>query len=330
MAQLLPLVLLGITVAPLVANGHLGWAIIATAFGLLLIMLFTIIFVKEAPVRNRIETPLKHEMLRVLGMLTGIVFGGLAGVLVGAITGGIIGIGVMFFSGKSIGLEAGVFVGGAVAMVSAIIVGVLIGARATLGDQVRIYPRFVWWIINRLMFLAAITSIQGFAPYFLMYAFKVSSETAAGMTGTLVTVVGICTLISALPAGWLADRFGVTRLISLSGILGALGTVILLTSVWAPSLPIIYIAGLILGLSTGLFVTTNWALGTMLAPDEKAGLFLGVSNLAGAGAGMIGSGIGGPIADFLNSSQHGLGYFAIFSSYALLFMLSSLVLRKVK
>jgi MFS family permease len=99
-----------------------------------------------------------------------------------------------------------------------------------------------------------------------------------------------------------------------------------LGTVWLPDMAVITLAGSILGLATGLFVTVNWALGTRLVPAQEAGRYLGVSNLAGAGAGMIGSGIGGPLADLLNISLPGLGYFVIFSGYLLLFLLSSLSL----
>jgi MFS family permease len=95
-------------------------------------------------------------------------------------------------------------------------------------------------------------------------------------------------------------------------------------------MPLIYVIGGILGLATGLFMTTNWALGTQLAPPQEAGRYLGISNLAGAGAGMIGSGLGGPIADALNARLPGLGYFAIFAAYAVLFLLSALSLRGVR
>jgi hypothetical protein len=45
---------------------------------------------------------------------------------------------------------------------------------------------------------------------------------------------------------------------------------------------------------------------------------------------MIGSGIGGPVADYLNGFLPGMGYFSIFASYAVLFMLSIITLRWVK
>jgi MFS family permease len=191
-------------------------------------------------------------------------------------------------------------------------------------------PAYPWWVVNRLMFMAAITSIQSFTPYFIMYAFGVGRERAAGMTGTLITFVGIFTLISALPGGWLADRYGQRRLVGLSGLIAAAGTSIVLGTIWAPRLPLLYVAGAVLGLGTGLFMTTNWALGTSLVPPAEAGRYLGISNLAGAGAGMIGAGIGGPMADYLNARLPGVGYFALFAAYAVLFLLSVATLGRVQ
>jgi len=180
------------------------------------------------------------------------------------------------------------------------------------------------------MFLAAVTSIQGYAPFFLMFAFKITSEEAASLTGSLITMVGIFTLISAFPAGWLADRFGQKLLVGLSGGLATVGGILLLGTIWVPNMTLIYIIGVILGLATGLFMTTNWALGTSLVPPQEAGRYLGISNLAGAGAGMIGAGIGGPVADLLNNINPGLGYFAIFAAYAVLFALSIACLAGIR
>jgi MFS family permease len=71
----------------------------------------------------------------------------------------------------------------------------------------------------------------------------------------------------------------------------------------------------------------SWALGVDLAPKLEAGRYLGISNLAGAGAGIVGAGIGGPLADYFNTFQAGLGYQIIFAIYGSLFLLSILLLR---
>ncbi len=328
--ELLPLVLLGITIAPLVGAGHFGLAVLVTGLSLLIFMLLTMALVKETPLTEKPTLPLGPTMARVLGMLAGIGVGAAVGIAAGAALGGLAGLIAWLFAGKQNAMTVGVAVGGVTAMAAAVVAAVWAGTLATIGKEVLRQRNFSWWVVNRLMFLAAVTSLQGYAPYFFMYSFGVDREAAASMTGTLLMVVGICTLLSALPSGWLSDRFGQQRLVALSGWLAALGTVIILFNIWMPRLALIYLAGCILGLGTGLFVTTNWALGTRLVPPAQAGRYLGISNLAGAGAGMIGTGLGGPIADWLNASIPGLGYFVIFAGYGLLFVLSVASMQGIK
>ncbi len=325
--ELVPLILLGLTIAPLVGAGRFDLAVLVTGLLLLIPLLLTLVLVKETPLTVKPEVPLAPQMIRILGMLAGIGIGAAAGLAAGGVVGGLAGLATWPLAGPGAAMNVGVAVGGVVAMVAAVVAGVWAGSLATIGRDVRRHPSFTWWVVNRLLFLAAVTSIQGFAAYFLMYAFDVDREAAAGMTGTLVMIVGVFTLLSALLSGWLADRLGQKRLVSASGLLAALGTLGLLVTIWAPSLALIYTGGCILGLAAGLFMTSNWALGTRLVPPAEAGRYLGISNLAGAGAGMIGAGIGGPVADYLNGSFPGLGYFAIFAAYLILFLLSSVSLR---
>ncbi|MDD5369242.1 MAG: MFS transporter, partial [Anaerolineaceae bacterium] len=327
--ELLPLILLAFSIAKLMGAGQLVWAIVATGAALLATMLITLLLVKEEPLTIRPNEPIGPPMLRVLGMLGGILAGGASGLAGGALIGGVAGLATWAVTGQRTAWAVAVGVGGVVAMAVAVVAGVWVGTRATLGKAARQQSSFTWWVINRLMFLAALTSIQGFAPYFLQYAFHTSRELAASMTGNLMLAVGIFTLITALPSGWLSDRYGQRLLVGVSGVLAALGTGLLLTNIWMPNLAMIYVAGCILGLSAGLFVTVNWALGANLVPPTQAGRYLGVSNLAGAGAGMIGAGIGAPVADFLNGYTPGLGYFVVFAGYGLLFLLSTVSLGKV-
>lgn len=328
--ELLPLVLVGFSIAPLVGAGHLGWAIIATGAGLFITALVTIILVKELPLKEKLDIPFWPPMLRVLGMLAGILLGAAAGLVGGGVVGGIAGLIAWPLAGKATATSIAVGLGGTIAMIIAVVVGVWAGSLTTIGKEARQHSSFIWWIVNRLLFLAAITSLQSFALYFLMDAFKITREQAASLTGSLIYMVGIFTLLSALPAGWLADRIGHKLLVGLSGILAALGGTLLLGTIWVPNMSLIYVAGTILGVATGLFMTANWAMGTNLVPSEEAGRYLGISNLAGAGAGMIGAGIGGPVADYLNLSTPGLGYFAIFAGYAVLFILSTVSLRFIR
>jgi MFS family permease len=324
--ELLPVILVGLTIAKMVGAGNLNAAIFVTGASLLVVTLITVLFVKETPLQEKPSTPFWPPMIRVLGMLGGIAVGAFAGLLAGGLVGGVSGLITMIFKGKEIALSVGVGVGGAVAMAVAVVAGVWAGCLGTLGKEARQQSPFVWWIVNRLMFLAAVTSIQGSIFYFVMYAFKLTNEEASSMTGSLTSIIGIFIVLTALASGWISDRIGRRRLVAISGIIAAAGNLLLLVTIWWPNLTIVYIAGTIIGLATGLFMTSNWALGTDLVPAGEAGRYLGISNLAGAGAGIIGAGIGGLVADYINHYFMGLGYFAVFAAYALLFTLSTITL----
>jgi MFS family permease len=328
--ELLPLILVGLTIAKLVGAGHLDWAIFATGASLLVVTLITVIFVKETPLKEKPTTPFWPPMVRVLGMLAGIAIGGAAGLLGGGLVGGLAGLITLSLADTPTALSVGVGIGGAVAMIVAVVVGVWAGSLATLGKVARKKASFVWWIVNRLMFLAAATSLQGSIFYFVMYAFRLTDNEASVLTGNLTSIIGIFILITALASGWIADRVGRKRLVGISGVVAGAGNVLLLSTIWVPNLTMVYIAGTIIGMATGLFMTANWALGTDLVPPDEAGRYLGVSNLAGAGAGIVGAGIGGLMADYLNGIRPGLGYFTIFACYAVLFVLSSVSLGWVR
>ncbi len=344
--ELLPLVLVGFTISPILETGNLKLAVFITAAIVFIVMLISVFAVKEQPLTERPNIPFWPPMLRVLGMLAGILLGAIAGLAGGGLVGGLTGLVASVATGKPIAWDLSALplaiypttlpaalligVGGGAAMIIAVVAGVWSGSLATLGKDARRHPAFAWWVVNRLLFLAAVTSIQAYAAYFLMYSFGIDRNAAAGMTGTLVMMVGIFTILSAFPSGWLSNRIGRKALIAISGGLAVVGNVLLLGTVWLPNMLLLYAAGGIIGLATGLFMTTNWALGTDLVPADEAGRYLGISNLAGAGAGIVGTGIGGPMADSLNAYLPGLGYFAIFASYAVLFALSIVSLKWVR
>jgi MFS family permease len=214
---------------------------------------------------------------------------------------------------------------GLVGMAGSIFLGVYFGAWVGIGQAARQQRSFIWWVINRLLFLAAVGSIQAFAQYFLADVLHLPN--AATMTTLLLAVVALFLLPSALYSGYLADRIGRKRLVAYSGLVAAAGTLLLLFST---NVPMVLISGCIIGLATGTFYATNWALGTDLVPKEEAGRYLGISNLAGAGAWIVGAGIGGPMADFFNALRPGLGYLVIFAIYGALFLLSVVTLTRVQ
>jgi MFS family permease len=74
----------------------------------------------------------------------------------------------------------------------------------------------------------------------------------------------------------------------------------------------------VLGAGLGLYLTANWALASHLAPRAEAGKFLGLTNLATAGASAFSKLLGVPI-DLINNAHPGKYY-----GYSLLFIVGSL------
>ena len=316
--ELLPVILLPLLgIGILVDQGRIWAAVLVVMIALFMAMLLTMM-VREEPLRERPEMPIKPRVARIV-LLT-LIF-----VVATSVFGGLVG-----FVGRLL-MESGVLqlvavgLAGLVAMAGAIIVGVWLSARVGIGEGVERHSSFVWWVVNRLLFFAAVGSIQGFAQYFLQDVLKVPNPAQA--TTALLAVVGVFTVIAALGGGFLADRFGRKRLLILSGVIAGAGTFLLLFSV---NISMVYFSAFLIGVAAGVFVTTNWALGTDLVPPEEAGRYLGISNLAGAGAGVVGAGIGGPLADFFNLSSPGLGYLVVFAIYGVCFLLSSVTLLKVR
>jgi MFS family permease len=318
--ELLPVFLI-IFMGPLVDSGQIWMTVGIIMAALLITMLITVLAVHEEPIETKPTGSIRERTLRLFGLTAIFLAATQAAVW------------IVRFSGTQLtrwGVPSGVQISivgltGLAGMAGAIFVGVYFGAWVGIGKQARQQTSFIWWVINRLLFLAAVGSIQGFAQFFLADVLQIPN--AATMTTVLLAVVAVFLVGSALGGGYLADRLGRKRLVALAGLIAAAGTFLLLLST---NIPMVIVSGCIIGLGTGTFMATNWALGTDLAPAKEAGRYLGISNLAGAGAGIVGAGIGGPMADFFNLLQPGLGYLVIFGLYGALFLLSVIALARVR
>jgi MFS family permease len=210
---------------------------------------------------------------------------------------------------------------GLVGLCAAVVLGVGISVRIGIGQEARHNSSFVWWVMNRLAFLVAANSLGGFMLYYLQERFAdLSGVKAAAPAATASMLVGISILIVAVLSGWLSDRLGRKPLVTASGVLAALGMLIVL--VW-PDMAAIYVGGSLIGVAVGLYYPASWALGTDTIPQDQAGRYLGLANLAGAGAGAIGAYIGGPIADKTS-------YTLLFVIYGTLFLLSVLTVCGIR
>ena len=184
-----------------------------------------------------------------------------------------------------------------------------------------------WWLIGeRLLFLIGIYGVQSFMQYYLQDVLQVPDPPK--QTGDLMAALTITLVILVLIGGWLSDKFGTKRIISVATWITAVGMVLMLL---AKDMTGVLIFGSVVGAGIGLFLTANWALANKLAPNDEAGKFLGLTNIATAGSAAIAR-LEGPAIDWLNALRPGqwAGYTWMFLFGALCMLASLLLLKKIR
>ena len=319
----LPVILVSFTVGRLIGVGNMWGGIFVMALVLVASMVIAM-FVREEQLKE--TTPLDWQPFVRLVLMTA-----LFTIVILALGEAVKFLGVPFAGIADVAILIIVMgIAGLIAMTMAIAFGVWISIRIGIGDAARQNPSFTWWVVNRLAYLVGVFNLSTFAVFFLQGRLGLVRENAAAPAANLMLVVGVLILIFAFVSGWLADRFGPKRVVAIAGVVAAIGTLI---TILAPDLNLIYFGGAFIGAATGMFYTANWALGTSLVPKAEAGRYLGISNLAGAGAGAVGAYIGGPLADYFTArvpNAPGLGYVLLFAIYGILFLFSVVALARVK
>jgi MFS family permease len=185
-------------------------------------------------------------------------------------------------------------------------------------------PGYSRLLAGRALLMGGFFALQGFAQYFV--ADKLGLPNPAGVTALLMATMGAAIFLLAVPTGVLADRVGRRPLNVFAALLGAGATAALLfvANIWQ-----LVIAGGLVGASVGIFMSVNWAWAADLAPPAEAGRYLGLSNLATAGASAVSRLAAGPIIDGGNLLGAGIGYDLLFVLLALAMTASALLLAGV-
>lgn len=189
----------------------------------------------------------------------------------------------------------------------------------------RSVPDYRRLLIARYLILLGIYAVQNFALYYIRD--WLGSPRPSEVTGNLMATIGLALTALVFPAGWLSDRIGRKALNVGAGILAALGILLL---AFARDLVGLYLFAGLIGAATGVFLSVNWAWATDLIPGDAAGKFLGLSNLATAGAGAS-SRLAGPLIDGINALLPGtnLGYPATFVLASLATLAGALVMLRI-
>ena len=194
----------------------------------------------------------------------------------------------------------------------------------TFKINIRANRSFIWFLLSRLFVFAALAIIQQFSLYFLQDVVGVADPAGAAARFTILAVVGMLAVV--YPAGRLSDRIGRKPIGISSALLGALGVLIIILS---KDYTTILIAAGIIGVALGAFSSTNWAIATDLVAKGEEARYLGLANVATAGAGALARLIG-PVIDFFEKQSAGLGYQVMLIACFVYFVIGALLLLKVE
>jgi MFS family permease len=185
---------------------------------------------------------------------------------------------------------------------------------------------YFWLILSRFLFLVGIYGVQTFAQYYIRDVFQVINPVKA--TGDLMASLALSLVICSLLGGWITDRIGARKVIYLASVIAAVGAFLL---IFASNLLMLTLYAAVLGAGIGLYLSSNWALASRLAPRAEAGMYLGLTNLATAGASAL-SKLGGIPIDIINNAYPGkfYGYSGLFFLGGLFSIISMLLLKNIK
>ena len=196
--------------------------------------------------------------------------------------------------------------------------------RQTFKIDIRKNRDFIWFLVSRLLVFMAFTTIQQFALNFLRDVTGVNNPAEATARFSILAVVGMLAVV--YPAGFLSDRIGRKSIAISAGLLGATGIALIF---FAHDYDAILAAAGVIGVAIGAFNSANWALATDLVVKGEEARYLGLANVATAGGAALARLIG-PVIDYFNASQAGLGYQVMLGACFSYFLVGSALLTRIK
>jgi MFS family permease len=212
-------------------------------------------------------------------------------------------------------------------------------------------PSFLWLMASRLLILMGLVGVQSFVFFYFSDVFfhndRMDTITASY---TLLGLVIFAAFLVSWPAARASDRFGRRPFILVGGLLGAVGVLMLVFSDFQllptqlveplaqrlkvpPLAAQATLVGVLIGIGYGIFFSVDWAFLQDVIPAKEAGLFMGFSNIATAGSGIIARFIGGFLLDPFNHGPQLLGlpggFPVIFSVFSASLLIGALLILKV-
>lgn len=166
-------------------------------------------------------------------------------------------------------------------------------ALSAWGTDILRQRNVLWLLLVRLLFLGAYNVVRIVAGYFeRSHAMTRDDASAIFFAGT--AIVGVATLLAALPGARLSDRFGRRPMIWAAALVAGIG---LIGVAVAPS-PAVAVASFVpFGIGMGIFLSVDWALMADTIPKETTGRYMGILNAGTAMAGPVFLIVAGPVQD---------------------------------
>ena len=183
---------------------------------------------------------------------------------------------------------------------------------------------FIWFLVSRGLMVIPGVTLQTFGLLYLMYGKDIPNPVS--VMGDLVIAVGAGLIVVVYFAGRLSDKIGRKPILVSSGFVGASGIILLYFS---QSYLHMMLSGALIGIASGAFLVTGWALATDLVVKGEEARYLGLTNLAMAGGSALAR-LVGPVIDFFNTFGTNLGYSVMLLICFVCFVAGSLLLLKVK
>lgn len=206
-----------------------------------------------------------------------------------------------------------------------------IGSRRSIGTalshtfsiDLRAYPAFGWWFLNRMFFWCAMIAVSIFLLFFAIDVVGLAEAEAQRYIGLASAVLGGALLLCAIPASRWADRVPRKRLVFTAGLIACAGTMVVLIT---RELAVMLIGGALIGAGTGIYLISSWALITEIVPRAEAARYLGIANMAAALGSASARLIGGALIDGVNAANGStsIGYLTVYGIAAGLFFFSAL------
>jgi MFS family permease len=186
---------------------------------------------------------------------------------------------------------------------------------------------FVWLVISRSLVSMGLYLILPFFAFFLRFSLGVTSYLQTSLT--LLLTINACSLLGALPAGFLGDRVPKRAVMFGAFALLAVGALVLANA--ATIGPLIPLA-VMLGIGWGAYYAVDWALACNLLPQGRAGALMALWNIGASGPQVLSPLIGGIVVDRIGAAAGdlGIGYRYLFDFVGVYVLLGAIALAFVR